>query len=68
LGFFEGLLAFGFSFSLELLEVPLQIAIDGLLVDGQELELVGLVSEGSGVGEGDVDFAALGVLAQIGVA
>jgi hypothetical protein len=67
LGFFESLLALGFSFGLEfveLLQISLQVAIDALLVDGQELELNGLGLEGSGIGQGDVDFAALAFLAE----
>src|SRR5579863_5084890 len=39
-------------------------AVDALLVDGQELELICLGFEGAGGGESDLDFAAFAFVAQ----
>ncbi len=33
----------------------MHVAVDALLVDGQELEFVGVIEEGLGVGQGDPD-------------
>jgi hypothetical protein len=49
---------------LELLQVSLQGAVDALLVDGQELELIRLGLERSGVRESDLDFPVLALMAE----
>ena len=42
----------------------MEVAVDALLVDGQEAELVGLGEEGFCVGESELEFAALMLVAE----
>ena len=67
LGFFHGLVVLGFALGLEFvqeLHVALEVAVDALLVEGQEIEGRGLGQEGFGVGEGDPGFAAFMAVTQ----
>jgi hypothetical protein len=67
LGFFEGALALLAAFGLErfeLLQVSLHVAADALLVGGQELELIRLRLERARVREGDLELAALALVAE----
>ncbi len=60
---FALLAAFGLEVS-ELLQVPLHVAVDALPIDAQELEFIGVIEEGLGVGQGDPDGIVLLLAAE----
>ncbi len=66
-GFFERRFALLAAFGLEvaeLLQVPLHVAVDALPIDAQELEFIGVIEEGLGVGQGDPDGIVLLLAAE----
>src|SRR5262249_4769538 len=58
LGLLHGLLGFGFALGLERLEVGHVLfngSVDALLVNGQQMKIVGVLEPSSGVGAGIID-------------